>query len=82
MAGIPYITCDTGGFGGPNDPPDLLVRWYQLAAHLPVMRVHSTHSDQPHFPFLYGQAAGDAMRKTLHHRYSLIPYHYSNAHRM
>ena len=30
----------------------------------------------------YGQAAGDAMRKTLHHRYSLITYHYSNAHRM
>lgn len=34
MSGIPYITCDTGGFAGPNDPPDLLARWYQLASDI------------------------------------------------
>ena len=50
--------------------------------HLPIMRVHSTHSDTPHFPFLYGQAAADSMRASLHKRYQLVVYHYSNSYTM
>lgn len=80
LAGAPYITCDIGGFNGPDDPPDLLARWYQLGVFLPIMRVHSTNADKPHFPFLYGDAAAAAMRAALDLRYQLVPYIYSVAH--
>ena len=80
LAGVGLVTCDTGGFSGSDDTPELLVRWYQVAVFMSVMRVHSTNSDTPHFPFLYGQTAGDAMRRALNLRYQLIPYHYSLAH--
>eukprot|EP00056_Hartaetosiga_gracilis_P010544 m.156347 g.156347 ORF g.156347 m.156347 type:complete len:842 (+) comp13338_c0_seq2:110-2635(+) len=80
MSGASHITCDTGGFNGPNDPPLLLVRWYQTSLFLGVMRVHSTHDDLPHFPFLYGPEAAHAMRKALNMRYMLLPMHYSLAH--
>ena len=43
-AGIPWFTTDIGGFGGgdPEDPAfrELLVRWFQLGAFSPVMRLH------------------------------------------
>ena len=80
LAGTPYVTCDIGGFNGPDDPPDLLARWYQVGSMLPIMRVHSTLSDEPHFPFLYGDAAAQAMRNALNWRYMLLPYTYSVAH--
>ena len=82
MAGASYVTCDTGGFNGPDDTPLLLTRWYFVSAFLGVMRVHSTHDDMPHFPFLYGPEAGDAMRKALELRYQMLPMHYSLAHGM
>ena len=75
MAGVGFVTCDSGGFNGNNDTPLLLTRWYQYAAFMPVMRVHSSINNLPHFPFLYGEAAGDAMRKALNMRYQLVPYH-------
>jgi hypothetical protein len=36
------------------------------------MRVHSTKDDTPHFPFLYGEVAGNAMRNALNLRYVLF----------
>lgn len=80
LAGTNFVTCDTGGFSGGDDTALLLTRWYQYSAFSPVMRVHSTRSDKPHFPFLYGEEAGNAMRKALNMRYAFIPYHYSIAH--
>ncbi|MBZ2197418.1 glycoside hydrolase family 31 protein [Occultella gossypii] len=44
VAGIPWFTTDIGGFGGgrTDDPAfhELLVRWFQFATFLPVMRLH------------------------------------------
>ena len=44
MAGIPWWTADIGGFHGGNihDPAfhELLARWFEFAAYLPVMRLH------------------------------------------
>ena len=44
MAGIPWWTCDIGGFLGGftahKDFRELLVRWFQMGAFLPVMRLH------------------------------------------
>ncbi len=43
-AGIPWWISDTGGFygGNVNDPVfrELLVRWYQWAVYMPILRMH------------------------------------------
>jgi len=82
LAGSPYVTADTGGFNGPNVDPLLLTRWYQASAFMPLMRVHSTRTVTPHFPFLYGDEAASAMRSALDLRYQMVPYHYSLAHEL
>jgi alpha-glucosidase len=83
LAGNPVVTCDTGGFSGETNSL-LLSRWYQVAAFMPVMRVHSTLDAKPHFPFpsLWGDDASASMKKSLELRYRMIPYHYSFAHDM
>jgi len=78
LGGAAFTGCDTGGFVG-TPSPDLLVRWYQVSAFLPIMRVHSTKQVDPHWPWLWGSAAGTAMREALDLRYRMIPYHYSLA---
>ncbi len=44
LAGIPWWTADIGGFHGGNikEPAfwELLLRWFQFATYLPVMRLH------------------------------------------
>lgn len=79
LAGAPYVTCDIGGFTGDTNAL-LLTRWYGVGAFMPIMRVHSTISAVPHFPFLWGDEAAAAMRDILNLRYRLVTYHYSNAH--
>jgi len=78
VSGQPWVTCDTGGFAG-DEGATLLTRWYGVASLMPVMRVHSTLSSPPHFPFpeLWGTEASDAMRVHLNRRYALLPYTYS-----
>jgi alpha-glucosidase len=90
LAGNVYTGCDTGGFVGPNATAELLSRWYWSSAFFTIMRVHSSftyseHADAglpilPHFPFLYGEEAGNAMRKALEMRYRMIPMLYSLGH--
>src|SRR5690606_2747417 len=45
----------------------------------PIMRTHSEVHYQPHFPWLYGADAMDAIRKAIELRTRLIPYYYSLA---
>ncbi len=79
LAGLPYETCDIGGFMGPPTP-ELLARWMEAGVFFPIMHAHSVISNPPHFPWLYGAPALEAMRKALDLRYRLIPYYYSLAH--
>lgn len=79
LAGSPYVTCDIGGFTS-NTNALLLTRWFAVGAYMPIMRVHSTNSATPHFPFLWGPDAAAAMKGHLETHYRLVPYHYSNAH--
>jgi len=80
LMGMPYISCDTGGFAGGNDTAEMITRWYQIATLMSVMRVHSNNKVVPHFPFLFGEQAANAMRKALDLRYHLIPFLYSLGH--
>jgi alpha-glucosidase len=79
LSGMPYSTCDIGGFHGPT-APDLLARWMEAGVFFPVMRSHSRISDVPHFPWLFGEEAEGAIRKALDLRYRLLPYFESLAH--
>jgi alpha-glucosidase len=79
LAGMPYCGCDIGGFHGETNP-ELLVRWMQAGTFFPVMRTHSELTVRPHFPWLFGDQAEAAIRKTLDLRYQLIPMLYSLAH--
>jgi len=79
LSGMPYSTCDIGGYSG-NPTPELLVRWMQAGAFFPMMRSHSEYSSTPHFPWLFGPDAEAAIRKALDLRYRLVPYYYSLAH--
>jgi alpha-glucosidase len=79
LAGMPCGACDIGGFfGSPSD--ELMSRWMEAGVFFPIMRTHSEIHYQPHFPWLYGAEALDAMRKAIDLRYRLIPYYYSLAH--
>jgi alpha-glucosidase len=79
IAGMPYVTCDIGGFYR-ETTPHLLTRWMEAGVFFPVMRSHSVDTVVPHFPWLFGDEAENAMRKALELRYRLIPYIYSLAH--
>jgi alpha-glucosidase len=81
LAGNPIVTCDTGGFSGETNAL-LLSRWYQVAAFMPVMRVHSTKDAVPHWPFVWGAEAGESMKLSLELRYRMVPTHYAIAHEM
>ncbi|HEY1788414.1 MAG TPA: TIM-barrel domain-containing protein [Verrucomicrobiae bacterium] len=78
LAGLPYETCDIGGFIG-NPSPELLSRWMEAGVFFPVMRSHSEISETPRFPWLFGPDALNAIRSALDLRYRLIPYYYSLA---
>jgi alpha-glucosidase (family GH31 glycosyl hydrolase) len=77
--GLSAVSHDIGGFNGPSHlADDLYVRWVQLGAFQPVMRLHSNHSDR--LPWQYGDQARAAAEKFLNLRENLVPYTYTLAH--
>jgi alpha-glucosidase len=79
LAGMPYETCDIGGFSG-NPSTELLSRWMEAGVFFPVMRSHSEIHATPRFPWLFGDEALTAIHRAIELRYRLIPFYYSLAH--
>jgi alpha-glucosidase len=52
----------------------------EAGVFFPVMRTHSSIGSTPHFPWLFGTNAVNAIRDALDLRYRLIPFYYSLAH--
>lgn len=84
ITGLPYWTTDIGGFfrQGQSQYTDekyheLLIRWFQWGAFNPIFRVHGYQSETE--PWKYGKIVEENIRKILQHRYSLLPYIYSEA---
>jgi alpha-glucosidase len=77
MAGMPYVSHDTGGFQS-TPSPELYTRWMEEAVFIPVMRAHGTH-DSPRWPWAFGDDQLAAMTKAINLRYQLIPYIYTLA---
>lgn len=80
LAGIPYSTCDNGGFIGGDPSPECFTRWMQMSVFFPWMRSHGEHRLTPRLPWLYGPKAEEGIRHALETRYRLLPYLYSLAH--
>jgi hypothetical protein len=77
--GLPAVSHDIGGFNGPSHlADDLYVRWVQLGAFQPILRLHGNHSDR--LPWQYGDQARTAAEKFLNLRENLVPYTYGLAH--
>jgi Glycosyl hydrolases family 31/Carbohydrate binding module (family 35)/Domain of unknown function (DUF5110)/Carbohydrate binding module (family 6) len=77
--GLSAVSHDIGGFNGPAKlSDDLYVRWVQLGAFQPIMRLHGNHSDR--LPWQYGDQAKAAAEKFLNLRENLVPYTYTLAH--
>ncbi|WP_202913798.1 glycoside hydrolase family 31 protein [Pararcticibacter amylolyticus] len=94
LSAIPYWNSDIGGFfagsynqtwndgSGPQNPAfrELYVRWLQFAAFTPMMRSHGTDVPREIYQFgKKGEPIYDAIEKSIHLRYSLLPYIYSAA---
>ncbi len=79
LAGMPYSACDIGGFND-NPSPEMLTRWMQAGVFFPIMRTHSSVMSKPHFPWLFGTNALNALHAALELRYRLIPFYYSLGH--
>jgi alpha-glucosidase len=78
LSGFSYSGCDVGGFVG-GASPELLTRWYQIAAFTPVFRNHSAH-DAPHMePWVDGPDHLAIRRRYIEERYRLLPYLYALA---
>ncbi|MBV5283670.1 MAG: DUF5110 domain-containing protein [Paludibacter sp.] len=94
MSAIPYWNTDIGGFfaaaynrgwndgSGAKNPSfqELYVRWLQFGAFTPMMRSHGTDIPREIYNFgKKGEPIYDAIVKSIHLRYSLLPYIYSAA---
>jgi alpha-glucosidase len=78
LSGFSYSGCDVGGFVG-GASPELLTRWYEIAAFTPVYRNHSAHDAPRMEPWVDGPEHLAIRRRFIEERYRLMPYLYALA---
>ncbi|MFI1886381.1 glycoside hydrolase family 31 protein [Streptomyces jumonjinensis] len=79
LCGVPYSGPDVGGFGG-SPSPELYLRWFQLAAYLPLFRTHAAIGAGRREPWEFGPAVLEHARAALAERERLHPYFVTLAH--
>lgn len=73
--GEPHWSMDTGGFHGhPSD--ENYARWMELAAFVPIMRVHGVFNEHRQ-PWVYAPQAEADAKSAIELRYRLMPYLYA-----
>jgi alpha-glucosidase len=78
LSGFAYSGADVGGFtGGPS--PELMTRWFELAAFTPIFRDHSAKDTPRAEPWLDGPEQLAIRRRFVEERYRLMPYLYALA---
>jgi alpha-glucosidase len=78
LSGFAYSGCDVGGFVG-GASPDLLTRWYEVAAFTPLFRNHSAHDAPRMEPWVDGPEHLAIRKRFIEERYRLMPYLYALA---
>ncbi|UNO38760.1 TIM-barrel domain-containing protein [Streptomyces sp. MST-110588] len=79
LCGVPYSGPDVGGFSGVPSA-ELYLRWFQLAAYLPLFRTHSALYAGRREPWEYGPEVLEHARAALLERERLLPYFVTLAH--
>lgn len=78
LSGFSYAGADVGGFtGGPS--PELMTRWFEVAAFTPIFRDHSAKDTPRAEPWVDGPAQLSIRRRFVEERYRLMPYLYALA---
>ncbi|MGN6270408.1 MAG: glycoside hydrolase family 31 protein [Sphingomonas sp.] len=78
LSGFAYAGADVGGFtGGPS--PELLTRWFEIAAFTPIFRDHAAKGTPRAEPWVDGPEQLAIRRRFVEERYRLLPYLYALA---
>jgi alpha-glucosidase len=78
LSGFAWTGTDVGGFtGGPT--PELMTRWFEYSAFLPIMRDHSQKGAPRAEPWVDGPEHLAIRRHYVEERYRLMPYLYGLA---
>lgn len=78
LSGFSWVGTDVGGFtGGPT--PELMTRWFQYSAFLPIMRDHSQKGAPRAEPWVDGPDQLAIRRHYVEERYRLMPFLYALA---
>jgi Glycosyl hydrolases family 31/Domain of unknown function (DUF5110) len=75
--GLPYLSNDIGGYSGDHLPDDLYLRWVEMGAFSPIMRLHSDHGQR--LPWQYDAKTAAVAERYLRLRQALVPYLYTTA---
>jgi alpha-glucosidase len=78
LSGFAYTGTDVGGFAG-GPPPDLMTRWFEYSAFLPVFRDHSATGTPRAEPWVDGPEQLAIRRHYVEARYRLMPFLYGLA---
>lgn len=78
LSGFSYSGADVGGFtGGPS--PELMTRWFEVAAFTPIFRDHSMKDAPRAEPWVDGPQQLAIRKRYVEERYRLLPYIYALA---
>ncbi|MBA2395907.1 MAG: DUF5110 domain-containing protein [Ktedonobacteraceae bacterium] len=79
ISGLPFSCSNIGGFWE-NCTGELLVRFAQLGAFLPLCWNHNAVGNTPQEPWAFGEPYESAYRTAIEQRYRLLPYLYNLFH--
>jgi len=78
LSGFGWVGTDVGGFAG-GPPPDLLTKWFEYGAFLPIFRDHSAKGTPRAEPWVDGPEHLAIRRHYVEERYRLMPFLYALA---
>ena len=73
VSGVPFVGADIGGFDD-DCTAELMVRWMQLGAFLPLFRNHCSLNRRAQEPWAFGQETEALLRDAIDLRYRFLPY--------
>lgn len=68
-----------GGYAGERPSPELLTRWFQLGAFMPLFRAHAETNRPDQEPWVGDAVQVEIRRRFISERYRLMPYLYAAA---
>ncbi len=78
LSGFVFAGADVGGYAG-TPTPDLLTKWFEIAAFQPIDRDHTEKGSAMQEPWVSGPEQEAIRRRFIETRYRLMPYFYTVA---